>query len=73
MNVKYRIGTNKRGNFKVSFIYKEPVTGIGIQETHHLLCTADTENVEEVMKYTISYIRDLKTRSANMQTKEKSK
>lgn len=69
MKVSYKIGTNNNGNFKIRFTYKNPETNITIQETHHLLCTADVQNVQEVIVYSKNYIRKLKARMAQIEDK----
>ena len=43
MKVKYKIGTNSEGNYKVRFVYKND-SGVAVQETHHLPYPADAEN-----------------------------
>lgn len=59
MKIKYKIGTDSKGNYKVRFVYKYD-SGLVVQETHHLLLKANVENVQEVMKYTTMHIRKLK-------------
>ena len=69
MKVRYKIGTNNNGNFKIRFTYTNPEANITIQEIHNLLCTADVQNVQEVIVYSKKYIRKLKARMAQIEDK----
>ena len=72
MNIKYKIGTDSKGNYKVRFAYKFD-SGVVVQETHHLPYASSTENVEQVCRYIGLYMRTLRSKlrqdEAGKQTK----
>ena len=61
MKVKYKIGTDSEGNYKVRFMYKYD-SGVAVQETHHLPYPADAENAGRVCAYTNLYMNSLRSR-----------
>ena len=61
MKVKYKIGTDSEGNYKVRFMYKND-SGVAVQETHHLPYPADAENAGRVCTYTNLYMSSLRSR-----------
>jgi len=61
MKVKYKIGTNSEGNYKIRFVYKND-SGVSVQETHHLPYPADAENAGRVCAYTNLYMHSLRSR-----------
>ena len=72
MKIKYKIGTDSKGNYKVRFAYKFD-SGVVVQETHHLPYAASAENAEQVCRYTGLYLRTLRSKlrqdEAGKQTK----
>lgn len=61
MKIKYKIGTDSKGNYKVRFAYKYD-SGVVVQETHHLPYAASAENAEQVCRYTGLYMRTLRSK-----------
>jgi len=61
MKIKYKIGTDSKGNYKVRFAYKYD-SGLVVQETHHLPYPASAENAEQVCRYTGLYMHSLRSR-----------
>ena len=61
MKIKYKIGTDSKGNYKVRFAYTYD-SGLVVQETHHLPYPASAENAEQVCRYTGLYMHSLRSR-----------
>ena len=61
MKIKYKIGTDSKGNYKVRFVYKYD-SGLVVQETHHLPYPASAENAGKICQYTNVYMHSLRSK-----------
>ena len=61
MKIKYKIGTDSKGNYKVRFAYKYD-SGVVVQETHHLPYAASAENTGKICQYTNVYMHILRSK-----------
>ena len=61
MKIKYKIGTDSKGDYKVRFIYRY-ASGLVVQETHHLPYPASAENAGKICQYTNVYMHSLRSK-----------
>ena len=56
MNTKFKVEVNKNGFFRVTFIYRHPITHRKYIKVHDLHIVASVDNIDILVKYIIKYM-----------------